>query len=417
MHRPYREDHRIVHLCSQDVPVGLPPGDMAILSAELIERARTLGGRGPLPPWPGVLASGQVSELEGRIEAAVSCMRGAREAVAAAWNQAPGQGLVGLGRLWALGVAASGGWDLGMVGPRMLVVRKEGRRAVLLPVSVPAPRPDTAGLQRLRERLRGVFEGRPWSLVVRRPLPDDLEIDRLIEPVRMWLAALERGRWDGDYAIYEDGGVSLELRVLDVDARLGDLEPDDLDDPDDTLKDGDLDASELPEPSEPAEPIERSGLVMVLPRMDGDLLATDVSERLIAAVQACSAPEGLPIIPVLVHGSAWRIPRRRRLELLYGKLLESTSSPESGSRVTFRHTPHALFARPELENVAAVWWLGADPADPLSPRGHADENPWGRFPGEGPRFPGPRLSVLATGPEDDDYPASLSWLDGGPIAR
>ena len=407
----YRNPRGNVHLCFHFVRFGLPAADMSILSAELVDRARTLGGKGPLPPWPGVLVDGDVGGLEERIEAAVSCMRGAREAVAAAWNQAPGHGLVGLGRLWALGVAAADGWDLGMVGPRTLTIRRDGKRAVLLPISVPAPRPPDAGLAELRRRLRGVFERRPWSLVVRRPLPDEFDIDRLVEPVRMWLAALERGRWDGDYAIYEDGGASRGFRVFQADPRLGDL---DDSDPDATLESlpADLDLSADAEPRP-----ERNGLVMVLPRLDGDLLASDVTERIIAAVQAADAPDNLPLIPVLVRGAPWRMPRRRRLELLYGKLLESHTGPDGATQVAFRRPAGALFGRPELDNVSAVWWLGADGSDALSPRGHADENPWGRFPGEGPRFSGTRLSVLATGPEDDGSPASLSWLNGGIIRR
>lgn len=363
---------------------------MTILSPQLLERVRSLADRGPLPPWPAVLLDEGVGELDERVEAAVSWMRGAREAVAAAWMQGSGDGLVGLGRLWSLSAAAASGWDLAMVGPRSLTVRREGRRAVLLPVSVPTAAPDDVRVPRLQRRLSPLFEDRPWALIVRRPLPDDFDAERIIEPVRMWLAALDRGRWDGDYAIYEDGGVSLELRVLTDDA---------------------LQVS----PDTPA--LERPGLVMRLPRADADLQIDDVRERLIAAVEAADTPDGLPVIPVLVRGAPWRLPRRRRLELLYGKLEESTATSTGGASVTFRRSEASLLGRRSFERVAGVWWLGADPTDPLSPRGWADENPWGRHPGEGPRFPGGRLSVVATGPDEEGAPASLSWVPGGPVPR
>lgn len=355
---------------------------MSLISSELVERARALAERGPLPPWPGVLAQVDVDVLDARLTAAVSWMRGAREAVAAAWGRAPGQGLLGLGRLWSLGLAASQGWELSQVGPRTLIVRKDGQRATLLPISVPAPRPGDARLKAVQDRLGGLFEDRSWALIVRRPLPDDFDVERIVEPVRMWLVALDRGRWDGDYAIYEDGGVSLELRVLGDSAELQG----------------------------------RTGLVLRLADAAGDLLTTDVGERLVAALDAVDVPDSLPLVPVLVRGAPWRVPRRRRLDLLYGKLHES-SATHGTSSVTFRHSDKALFGRPAFEQVAAVWWLGSDPVDPLTPRGWADENPWGRFPGEGPRFPGTRLSVVATGPEEDGAPASLSWLAGDLVQR
>lgn len=356
---------------------------MSLLSSELLERARALGERGPLPPWPGVLAQVDVEPLDDRLEAAVSWMRGAREAVAASWNQSPGQGLVGLGRLWALATAASAGWELSMVGGRTLIVRRGSERATLLPVSVPAPRPRDQRLLSLQQRLQGLFEDRSWALIVRRPLPEDMDVDRIIEPVRMWLVALDRGRWDGDYAIYEDGGVSLELRVLNTDRDVGG----------------------------------RTGLVMRLADAAGDLLIKDIGERLAAAIEGAEAPDNLPLIPVLVRGAPWRMPRRRRFDLLYGKLEESTSIGNAGASVTFRHSDKSFFAGEQAERVAAVWWLGSDTLDPLTPRGWADENPWGRFSGAGPRFPGHRLAVVATGPEEDGQPASLSWLSGSLIPR
>ena len=357
---------------------------MPLIPDDLVERVRALAARGPLPPWPGLLAADEPEAVSSRLETALSWLPSGQQAIVDGWASASSVGLVGLGRFWGAGLAAMAGWSVVDVAGDALIVERETRRAALLPVPVPAPRPADARLDALRDRLSGLFSGRAWALVVRRPLPVDLDLERILEPVRMWLVTLDRGRWDGDYAIYEDGGLSVELRVL---SDLVGAEP---------------------------------GLTLCLPSVAGDLVADDVAERLGAVMDAPPIAEDLPQILALVRGDQWRLTTGRRLELLYGKLHESASGADGARTVTFRQARHhsapgrALFADSRFHRVSAVWWLGSDPADPLVPRGMADENPWGNHPGEGPAFPGVRLAVTATGPEAP-FPASLTRRPGLPV--
>ncbi|MFK7929609.1 MAG: hypothetical protein AB8H79_15545 [Myxococcota bacterium] len=321
-----------------------------------------------------------------RLEAAVSWAPEARQAIEGGWAGAASAGLVGLGRFWCLGLAAFQGWSFVEAQGDTLIVERAGRYAAILPVPVPAPRPAAGQLDALRKRLNGLFVGRAWALVVRRPLPGDLDLERILEPVRMWLVALDRGRWEGDYAIYEDGGLSVELRVLDE--ELG------------------------------AKP----GLVLCVPTVAGDLTTEDVAERLAAVMDSSALSADIPKTLALIRGDRWRLNTARRLELLYGKVHEYVAGNTGTRTITFHQKRHhaapgrALFTQAPFRGVSSVWWLGSDPADPLMPRGVADENPWGNHPGEGPVFPGPRLAVTATGP-DSPHPASLSELPGSPVRK
>lgn len=333
---------------------------MMVLPDELIDRARALDRAGSLSSWPGALLDERLPELRRRIEAGLQCVPGpVREHLLHALGRNEDLALGGLAQTWCAAVAGAAGWSVVDATDRALVVERGSDRAVVLTVPVPGPAQALALQAELERRLAGIFDGRAWALVLRQPLPPDADLDRVLEPVRMWLVAVDRGRWDGDYAIYEDAGVSLELRLLEGD-------------------------SGAPGPH------------LRVPAVGVEHLALQVEAHARSSLEDIAGEfPGLPRILALVRGARWSLPRRQRMELFYGKLLESTSDgPEL--TVTFRRGPHGLYSRQPFDQVASTWWLSPDAEDPLTPRGFADTNPWCETPG-GPRFPGRRLGLLMLG--------------------
>jgi hypothetical protein len=352
---------------------------MTALTDDLVQRVREHASAGGLTAWPGVLLSDDLAAVRERLDAALAWLPPpARVGIFDALNESS-DGLQGLAILWSAALAGVAGWTVDEVVDGALIVQSGSARAALLPLAVPARPLHSRLLTALEARLDPVFDGRPWALVLRRPLPDDVDLDRIIEPVRMWLVAVERGRWDGDYAIYEDGGVSLELRLLETEAS-------------------------------------GAGPRLRVPGLMADRTAEDIAVRFEAMLSTSTLPSDLPRIPVLVRSERWPLTERRRQELLYGKILEFQVDAEGAATISFRQAREApsgrdigLFGRPEAAQVAAVWWLCPDPADPLVPCGRADENPWGDHAAAGPRFPGLRMAVSFVGQDEGaDTPASLT---------
>lgn len=352
---------------------------MTALSDDLVQRVREHAPAGGLAAWPAVLLSDALDSVRERLDGAMAWLPAPARACVNDALTDTSDGLQGLSVLWSASIAGIAGWAVEEVHDGALIVSKGEQQAALLPLAVPARPVRSPLLDALEARLDPVFDGKPWALVLRRPLPDDVDMDRIIEPVRMWLVAVERGRWDGDYAIYEDGGVSLELRLLEA-------------------------------------AVAGAGPHLRVPGLMSDRAANDVAVRLEAILSTSTLPRDLPRIPVLVRSERWPLTERRRQELLYGKVQEFRVDSVGATTISFRQTREApggreigLLGRRAAAEVAAVWWLWPDDDDPLVPHGIADENPWGSHPGGGPRFPGSRLAVSYVGQDEgDDTPAAVT---------
>jgi hypothetical protein len=344
--------------------IGLEARPMTILPDDVVQRARERGPQAALPPWPGVLVSGDVPALRHRLASAIAVAPApVRDALVTGFATGTDLGLGGLARLWTVGLARTAGWQVTAVEGGVVHVERGAERAALVPVPVPGPAARRAELEGLERRLGVVFGDRPWTLFLRGTLPEHLEAEHLLEPVRQWLAGL-RGPGTGDYRIYMEDGLSLELGIV----------------------------GGQPSPGGHAR------LRAACPH--GERLALQVEARLVAALDGVDLGPEVPRIPVLVRGGPWPLSPRAVLDLLYGKLVEQVVD-RRGRSFTFRSDGGGVLARESLGRVGAVWWLGAHPTDPLVPVGRACENPWGHAPAAGPAFPGERLSVAFTGEVSD----------------
>jgi hypothetical protein len=353
---------------------------MSVFPSEVLERARhpSASGRASLR-WLLAL-QGALSDMEARLAARLASVH----PVAAGWAQAgfadvASAGYRGLARLWAAELANAAGFlpAFAPEGPDGgLVCARGSTRAVLLDVLVSGAPEDGPVLKTLEERLAGVFSDRRWAIVLRKPLPPDLPVERVVEPVRMWLASVERGKWEGDYAIYEDGGVSVELRLL---------------------------------PGAPRAP----GPVLRLPAVDVERRLAESTREILSAVRdVADLDPSWPRVPLVVHAGARPLPRRRRLEALYGKLIEISTAPAADTRLTFVRSSLGLYGRSEMDQVAGVWWLWPSSADPCAWTGQADENPWCAVAARGPAFTGENLAVSVVGDATLGAPASLRRVRG-----
>ncbi len=276
-----------------------------------------------------------------------------------------------LGRLWGAGIAAAAGWSVVARDVGDLVVERAGRRVRLRPVVVPERGAGLTGAQAIERALAPIFAGRAWALVLRRPVPATLDPSRVAEPARQWLARYDQHQWDGDYAIYEDSDLSLELRLLPYAVR----------------------------PEAPAA----TALRVVRPPSQH---ALDDAER--AWIAALTVPADAPVLPILLRPTAWHLGRRSRFERLYGKPLEAHVDERGTSTVVVRRAPGTWFGGLAAD-VPAIWWLAPSADDPLRPRGWAEENPWSTA--VAPPFFGQRLAATAVGDlADASAPASLTLL-------
>lgn len=355
---------------------------MDLFPPQLIQEVRRLATRGSLRPWPGILVNGALDSISSRIEKVVGENSVFRDSLVKSWGAGDARGLCGLGMFWAVSLAERAGWRLSRSSERFAIVELDGHEVALVPVPVTDDHDPQDRIQRLEETLRPIFGPRRWAMIVRRRLPFEFDVGKLVEPVRQWLAAVDRGRWDGDYAIYEDEALSLELRIVAGEVGRG---------------------------------VER-GMVLRVPNGDLEDRLDDALRCFLEAMESEDLPSDIPLVAVMVRGDAWRLPRGLRMEPFFGKLQAYSLSADGKATLSFERPDDGVFGEPRFSRIGAVWWLGADRADALTPIGWSDENPWANVDDVVPRFPGRRLELVTAGPEEEGSPVTMTWNDGGQVA-
>ena len=76
-----------------------------------------------------------------------------------------------------------------------------------------SPRIDESTAVALEASLMRVHTNRRFSVFVRRLLPDDFDPEPVRQAVELWLGQVARDEWDGEFATYEDEGVTLEFSL------------------------------------------------------------------------------------------------------------------------------------------------------------------------------------------------------------
>jgi len=229
----------------------------------------------------------------------------------------------------------------------------------------------------LTRRLDQTFDGRPYVLYLRRPLPQNIDIDGIVRAFRLWLTAVGRGERHERHAVYEDGDVAFEVTLADV----GDKPP--------------------PQPR-----LLTVGPISTLERLaEVDLAVVETAVRIEESLG------DFPILVVCASDQPWRLPRGYVEQLLYGTA-DSTVTVAGNGRgsyeARFRPNGRSLFSDPVCRNLVGLWWVepSAGPGhQALAFEGRVTDNPWvddpidldldvERFAPTGPAQPGTGVVTL-----------------------
>jgi hypothetical protein len=260
--------------------------------------------------------------------------------------------------LQAVNLASQAGWQaVGIWEDRAIELESDSGERCLLTVlafsGFDASAGDEKDVERVLDALKGAFGERRFMTAIRRPIPPDFEAEPLARAVSMWIFSLEKGEAQGPHAVYEDDQVSIELTKLAGAPGLSFMIP-------------------------PCTALERLAII------DRHVLsAMEVYEH---------AP--MPVVIVLANELGWRLPRGYVQQILYGMpdYVVTTNDPEEvGYRVLFQASGSSLFTVESTKNLASLWWLEPDLAEPLTCRAWATDNPWSPKLSRAVGFPGRRL--------------------------
>jgi len=205
-------------------------------------------------------------------------------------------------------------------------------------------------IDELTARLDQTFDGRPYVLYLRRPLPQSLDVDGIVRAFRLWLAAVNRGERHEQHAVYEDGDVAFEVTLADPDTRTG---------------------------SSPR--LLTVGPISTLERLaEVDMAVVEAAVRVEEAVGA------VPVVFACASDRPWRLPRGYVEQLLYGTSECTVTSAGDGRgsyRARFRPNGRSLFSDPVCRHLSSLWWVEpghGEGAATLASEGQVTDNPWAR---------------------------------------
>jgi hypothetical protein len=250
---------------------------------------------------------------------------------------------------------------------RLHLLDPQGRPLALGLVGVDVPShapgsPET--VTALTAALDQAFGERRYVIWLRRALAPEIDTEAIGRAVTLWLAAIDRGEWQGNHAVYEDAGVELELVLTGDTGRTGD--------------------TSLALRIDPIVALER--------------LST-VDSMLVDRASAHDESAGdIPLIFAVGATGPWRLPRGFAEQLLYGTAdwTRANTDPQL-YEAAFPATGRSLFGDPLSSNIAAVWWVEPDGDDPLNFRCWSHENPWARCAWTPEPAPGPRFHRVSEG--------------------
>jgi len=297
-------------------------------------------------PWPGALDEGAIGRLESVLE---ELPEEVRLAVLAALAD-PTRRLWARGILDGVAMARSAGCrPVGMLHEEVVELTTEtGGRLGLGALDVPQP-PARLGhqptLDELTRRLEQVFEGKPFVLYLRRPLPEGIDVDGIVRAFHLWLSAVARGERHERHAVYEDGDLAFEV----------------------TLGEG-------------ACPASGPRLLTVGPITTLERLAEVDMQLVDAAVRVEESIGDVPMVMICAADRPWGLPRGYVEQLLYGTADCTVTQAGDGPgsyRATFRPNGRSLFSDPVCRHILSVWWTSPEEGgDPLGFDCQATDNPW-----------------------------------------
>jgi len=133
----------------------------------------------------------------------------------------------GFAEVSALAAARASGWELtglSAPGPKLEMRSPSGQRwvlGVLAFLHQARPEGERSSAALLRAGLLRVQGKHRFSVLVRRWLPHDFDVDPVRRVTETWLAQVAAGRWEGRYAAYDDDRISLEFCLTGEKVRKG----------------------------------------------------------------------------------------------------------------------------------------------------------------------------------------------------
>ena len=262
----------------------------------------------------------------------------------------------GFAELATAQVLEEAGWRVGVGDGTHTALKAESVSGTATNVMVLAfiqphhPQLDPANVELLKRSLGRVRSDLRFSVFIRRWLPESFDPEPIRRAVDLWLQEVESGRWEGDFATYDDVGISMEFSLS----------------------------------GQRAAP-EQSPVVQVL----GPFLTGRSVQRLEATVvrrldrYQMSSHGDTPLLIVTVANRPWTLSRGYVREFLYGKPRWTTTSQQSDPSweacLSLEPDP-CLFKDSLYQSVSGVMMLERDPLEPLKLTGRTYANPFSRTP-------------------------------------
>ena len=334
-------------------------------------------------PRPGEPPPAAADPGDGFTSMLTGCPAGLREALDAA-RRDPARALWAHTAAAAIRLATSAGYaprELHASGA-VLCEDARGEPLVLSVLACPAdPHPSgpPGDVDRLTAALDATFGDREYVLYLRRAVPAQFDPAPIARAVQLWLGAIQRGEWQGQHAIYEDGAIALELTLTGRTAPVG-----------------------------RARRLFTVGPVSALERLAA------IDQRLVEDSNRLLDDFGdVPVVFAVGSDGPWRMPRGYIQQLLYGMpwQVRTERGETSAYQAVFQRNERSLFSDPACRSVVALWWI-APGRDGAIDAGTAYDNPWA--PTAAPAVPVHRFAQVGVERDAKDVALPVLCWQGAP---
>ncbi len=233
------------------------------------------------------------------------------------------------------------------------------------------PVADAAMTARLARALDRVSSRTRIAVLVRRWLPHDFDPEPIRQAIDLWLAEVDRGTWDGRYAAYEDGAVSLEFALT-------------------------------------GERTDRGIVAFTLGPFDGQRVLEALERRVVYELDAHRLRGGSgPLLVSAVADQPWRISRGYLRGLLLGTPRRQVVGEDGVLESLVEPTPApSLFRDPVYRDLGALLLVERPADDPAALAARSYLHPWARRPLDPAHLPAPVLGVTRR----EGEAAVVRWL-------